>query len=181
MKQTIIKYVKTSFLITTTVIGLSLSAHAQGTLNWTWTYQTYAGNTSYTGSGTLTTGLINGGVPTDPESGGSAQITAITGTFNGSTITSLLPVNSFDLNDNTFYNHNPQVDGGGLSFSAGGVDYNIFLLSDVSGITEVEDSNDGYDNGGDFWATLAPVPEPSTLALAALGGLSGLAFIRRRK
>lgn len=36
-------------------------------------------------------------------------------------------------------------------------------------------------NGGGFINTIAPTPEPSTLALTAVGGLGGLLFFRRRK
>jgi len=39
----------------------------------------------------------------------------------------------------------------------------------------------GFMNGGPTELTLSPVPEPTTLALAGLGGLASLVALRRKQ
>src|SRR4051794_32745245 len=82
--------------------------------NWSFSGDT-AGDT---GSGTLTT----------TGSTSPFTVTDITGTFDGNTITALLPAGSFALNDNLVFEPAPFLDGFGISFSiAGGTPVNIFF------------------------------------------------------
>jgi hypothetical protein len=67
-------------------------------------------------SGTLTASLV---------SGDQYLVTGISGTQNGFSMT-LLDVGAYAGNDNDIYSSVPYLDGSGVSFSADGIDYNIF-------------------------------------------------------
>jgi len=169
------KYLKQLFILAAIVIGLSGSAQAQGTLTWNWTW-----SGTYSGSGALVT--------TDVTSAGyngfsGYLITGITGTFDGQTITSLDPVGSFGSGsgDNLVSNSSPYLDYEGINFTAGLHNYNIIFYNTLYYVgLDLGGVGLGYDSGT-FNATTATVPEPSMLALTALGGLSWFSFLRRRK
>jgi hypothetical protein len=92
------------------VFGLCLPSSA---LTWNWSY---SGGGSIGGSGTFTT--TDGPEP--------FTITGITGTVEGSTITSLLPPDSLGGNDNLLSTSQPQLTFSGVSFEANGEPWNLF-------------------------------------------------------
>ena len=174
------KHIKQLFILTVAIIGLGSSAMAQGTLTWNWTW-----SGTYSGSGTLITADAISSYGSDT----GYLITGITGTFNGQTITSLDAVESFrDDGDNLVSDSSPQLDTEGIVFSTTAETFNIFCHGSLYYIQSLA-NDDLYDyeispfdyDTGTFTATLTAVPEPSTLALAVLGGLSGFGFLRRRK
>jgi hypothetical protein len=166
------------------VFGLSLPSSA---LTWNWSY---SGGGTIGGSGTFTT--TDG--PTEP-----FLITGITGTAEGNTITTLLPLGAFS-NDNLLNTSQPQLTGNGVSWKIDNEIGNLFvnrfnLFSDVN----VNGSGGGYLLKGEsedfseppvvvlvtFSATPsliepAVVPEPSLLlSFITLGGLMLGGAVRR--
>lgn len=133
------------------------------------------------GSGTLTTddnSFVNA------LNGYTAQnITGITGTFNGSTITGLAP--GFFGANNLFYLSGPFfVDGNGLGFTtASGVSANLFVTNDTS--YRVNTQGAGLLTGlvtASASAVTPAVPEPATWAMMLLGfGAIGVSLRRRRR
>jgi hypothetical protein len=133
---------------------------------------------SYTGGGFDGSGTITTAGPGDIET-----ITAISGTFDGMTISGLTPVGSCCSNpasDNLLY-PNDDAPGGpayldyaGLSFGLSGSStlYNLFYNPPYA----IIDSNVVVDaEGGAF--TLTAVPEPASWALMLLGfGAAGIAL-----
>ena len=131
-----------------------------------------------TGSGTLTTN----GITIDSRGFTAQMITAITGSFNGSTITGL--ASPFGAN-NLFYVTGPSfVDGSGLGFNTtAGTSVNLFFQDSVGSYR--------INTTGPFTSSLvtarssaavAAVPEPATWAMMLLGfGGIGVAMRRRRK
>lgn len=135
------------------------------------------------GSGTLTTDDTNF---VSALNGYTFQnITGITGTFNGSTITGLSP-GTFGAN-NLFYLTGPFfVDGSGLGFrTASGVTGNLFVTNDTS--YRVNTMGAGLLTGlvtarVTPVAVAAAVPEPTTWAMMLIGfGAIGVAMRRRRR
>jgi hypothetical protein len=118
---------------------------------------------------------------TAPSSATGALVTAITGTFDGSTIDSLLPIGSLGGNDNLFYNpaDPTYVDYNGISFSLDSVDtagyayVNLFFGNPPDYYSYQCDS--GLDSC--LGATSAPdtlvdpisTPEPHTFTLLLVG------------
>jgi hypothetical protein len=136
----------------------------------------------FTGSGTFTTSdTPDVGDPT------AFLVTAMTGTFKGSTIVHLDAVNTL-FADNIFYTSGLHVDDDGWTWRAGPQDYNMFLSEGIdSHGNPTENLLIGFPgiSGGSkkvtFTATaVAPVPEPATLALFGMGVI-GLGLMRRRK
>lgn len=150
----------------------------------------------FNGSGTMT------GSETGPSSG-VYYITGITGTVNGSTITGIMPVDSFYSNDNDLYfpavdmagqvNAEPvQLDPDGLAFyvpgqcdNSGSNDGGECLIYAATG--DYIPANGLYEvfpfGSGQFSAVLATTPLPAALPLLAtgLGGLGLLGWRRKRK
>jgi hypothetical protein len=155
----------TRLLIAMAVLVAAPFAPAYASVVWSWTFSSGTNSAS---------GILD----TTDLSGGSYQMTAIGGVWNGAAILSLDPVHSFPaapINDNLLLNATPQLDTGGFAFvvmSFG--DESIFVQS---GSYFVE-NDAGIISAANFSAT--PVPLPATLPLL-LGGLAGIGFLRRRK
>jgi len=170
---------KTSLLKLTcglALAGVCATASGQTTFNWTFTttndvvdgYGTMQVNTSSTVSSYYDSSVTG------------YQVISFSGTFLGQTIDSLLSTNLYGGNDNLIHDLTgtvEQLDAAGISFTYG-----------LSNISENLFKTGGYPNGdgalknsiyGTFVA-VAPAPEPTTLALAALGGASLLLLCRRK-
>ncbi len=162
-------------------IGTAACASAQAqTYDWTYT------STSYNGSGTF---VASGNPETYTTQYGTYfgdPITSFTGTLNGIPITSLVAQNSFDGNDNLIIaKTGVHIDWSGISFILqGGEHINLYNPTEVAGndklVTGVDTS---LSSSGVFDTSYEPgtVPEPSTMALTAIGAISGLVMYRRRK
>lgn len=152
-------------LFVVVLLGLGASAAKADTFSFT-----ISGG--YSASGTLTT---------DPLSGGSYLITGISGSQDGDSITSLIPVNGFAANDNLLYPTPPLLDIPGFSFVAGGVDYNVYYDgADFGGsATSYYETTVSGVLGSQVNFSVVPTPEPSTLLLFVVG-LVALVLWRRR-
>ena len=147
------------------VFGLCLPSSAAQLWNWS-----YSGGGSIGGNGTFTT-----------DDGPSPYlITGITGTSEGSTITSLLPVGTEVGNiptDNLLRENNPQLSQLGVGFTANGINYALYWFSQRY-LLHVESLGSSF-SPLQFTATLAEppstTPEPSSLlSFITLGGLMRL-------
>ena len=79
---------------------------------------------SYAGSGIATGGLLT---TSDVAVGGRYAVTSLIGYRNGVAIDSLLPVNAFVNNDNQLSTTTPYLTTDGISYSAGGGNYNFYF------------------------------------------------------
>ena len=142
--------------LATAGVGLMAGAAHASVYNWTFTPQRIG--TDPSGSGQLTVAL--------------GAITAISGTFDGSSISALLGPGGFNSNDNAF-----PLDSFGVSFSLSNAD----LANMAPSNTLVFDGTINHLGYGTFAATTA-VPEPATWVLLGAGaaGLLGVRGRRRR-
>jgi len=144
------------------LMAFSTSAAVAETYDWTFIGD--KGGAAFTSSGSFaeTSGLI----------------TSWTGTWDGATITGLLPVGSIGDNDNLY-----PLDNFGVSFSTtplpttGDTNVNLFNVSG-SNFAWFGSSGSGSDFNTTFTAT--PVPELSTWAMG-LAGFAGLGFLGYRR
>jgi len=156
---------KTALLLATTLV-LPMSAHA---VEWTWSW-----TGDDTGSGTLTT---------DDLLAGSYLITAMTGTWNGENITSLLPVGTevepgVPIDNLLFLGSQLKFYGLGFSTVVSTVAANVNLFSYPPDAAFNSFYGSPYTYGV---FTAIQVPEPGTYALMLAGlGLAGAAAKRRK-
>lgn len=135
------------------------------TWDWSWTG-------ANTGGGTLTT---------DPESRRLYKVTAITGTWDGHTITGLAPNESVGGNDNLLLAGSPQLNVFGTAFNIPGDGINLYYNGAVGGYNSF-DADTETSTLGMFTATLAPAAVPEPASLSMLGAvLIALGLLHRRK
>jgi hypothetical protein len=116
----------------------------------------------------------SGALSTDALSGGSYQVTGISGTFAGQTITGL---STFVGADNLLYPAPVFLDTAGLGFAlADGEDVRIW--AEGAGAIFIEETSNNAFSVGTFSASL--LPEPATAGILA-AGMAVLGLARRRR
>lgn len=141
--------------------------------------------------------LINGDFATGPPMNGSYPIRSMDGTIScvgcfppGPTTVpmTLLAPNTFLGNDNLLFpDPSPSLDFNGVSFQAGGMDFNLFFNTTLGRYILIEHlATTDFGFGHILFGTngiippITPTPEASTLVLLG-SGLLGLAAAIRRK
>lgn len=158
-------------------IGLGMAAASYGdSFNWTFTATDGSGVSA---SGTFTATSIGPG---------EELINTVTGTYDGSAITSLLAPGACcgsPANDNDLFTSAPFLDIQGFAFSVGGLNVNLFFAGNDNTYQDCTQFNACTDSEvaatGSF--TLSPVsvaPEPAALVML-LSGLTGLILLAKMK
>jgi hypothetical protein len=169
---------KTAKLLLSSIltIAAALTTQAQSEL-FNWSFITASG---VDGSGTLT---VNAGqlVENGDDTYSGYLVTSISGTYQGQNINSLAPVGYVGgwqgYNDNlltSLISSSEQLSSGGIAFYMGSIDVtpeNFSFSQHLSAEDDYQDCNTIYGNAefGSFTADIAPVPEPSTVALSVAG------------
>ena len=143
---------------------------------------------SYSANGIAATGVL-----TTAGTSGDYTVTDILGSRNGIDFSGLLPPGAFENNDNLLlYPGNPLLSNGGISYVAGGSDFNFYFdnFGAPCGTLQYKESTGGNCGSTDEIVSLqilpiylpTTVPEPSSFALmiAAVVGLAPVAIRRRR-
>ena len=144
---------------------------------------------AYSANGIAATGVLT---TTGTSSGGHYTVTDILGSRNGTDISGLLPAAAFENNDNfLFYPGSPILTNGGISYVAGGSDFNFYFdnFGAPCGTLSYKESTGGVCNTTDRIVSLqilpiylpAVVPEPSSLSLLAAAAMGLAAFALRRR
>jgi len=149
-----------------------------------------AGAATYTFDLTSSGGNGSGTIITATDaSAGASLVTALQGTFDGGAIALLAPGtypiytnNPALANDNLFSAATPYFTTGGLSFSANGLNYNLYRNA---GGVRFCNSREGtcalFETVAFSASSVDAVPEPATWAMLLAGfGLSGAVLRRRR-
>jgi hypothetical protein len=139
-----------------------------------WSYT----GTLWSGGGTLTIGALD---PTNSlNSPPGYDITAITGEWNGNTITGLLAPGtccSSPANDNILYLSGSYFDLAGMAFGDNiGDQVNIY---DPQGVVVIMNQN--FGDTGNFTLTATPLPAALPLFASGLGAMGLLGWRRKRK
>ena len=160
-------------LVAIVPLGLAISVGAANASPTTTT--TFAWSESaYGGSGTLTATFVGGD---------EYSVTGISGTFDGYTISSLVSPFGYNGNDNElFYPSSVLLDGGGISFVAGGIDWQIFYYNSEFGYQTIYTFEGGqYQTPDEFSATPTPLPAALPLFATGIGAMGLLGWRRKRK
>jgi hypothetical protein len=122
---------------------------------------------------------ISGTFVTTPQGGGQFLITDIlNGMVDGNTITSVLPPDTYEFNDNIlFFPANPEFfDSDGVSFTdQNGVEYNLYFFFVYNLL-----STTGIDDNGTLTVTSTTTPESSSMLLLGTALLIGAGALRRK-
>jgi hypothetical protein len=153
-----------------------------------WLLSLAGGAAARAGTITLSVSGADTGTITLTETGNGSLITGISGTFDGSTIGSLIAAGGIGSNDNLFFTPAPYLDNSGVSFTLTTPDSKGF--SDVNfGYGGVYGSAQGNGTGSSTPITIyfpdtvtvaSGVPEPASVCLV-LTGLSIFLVIRRTR
>ena len=178
--------------------AVALMAAPASAADFLFTYSGTAGS-GITGSGTITTGVSN---PAGSFFTPSLLITSISGMFNGSAITALLPQGTYlktsgifgsPGNDNILYYPSSQMfmgqvtslDRNGLAFDTAAQRVNVFFGAGGYG-TIIQNAGSTTSNsniGGTFSispSVIGAVPEPASWAMIILG-MGAIGFAMRRR
>ena len=135
-------------------------------------------------------GITAIGVLTASPNGSDFNVTHITGSYNGSSITGLLSFETYQNNDNLLFPTQPYLDFSGISFAVGSLDYNVFYdnthnnCESVAGYYVYKGQSATSTACGAAVDTpvsfsFTPTPEPATGGLMLVG--IGVVLVMRKR